>query len=105
MGAVTEKGKVYTYIIRGKKDYHYCGITSDIDKRFNQHNTGKARSTRKYLPYDLKFLSKFNTRTEARRLEVTIKNTGVKNWYNKNILFGTRSNMVCTQLISKTAPK
>ena len=86
----------YTYILKGEKDFYYCGITNDIHKRYKQHNTGKSISTKKYLPYSIKFLRRFSTRSLARVLEVTIKNTGVKKWYDKNILFGNYPNIVVT---------
>jgi putative endonuclease len=90
----------YTYIIIGRNDFFYCGITKDWDKRVWEHNTGKSKSTKRNAPYSLKFLIKFETRKQARNLEVTIKKTGVKKWYNKNVLFGHYDNMVCTHLIS-----
>ena len=99
MGSITEKGKVYTYILRGKRDYYYCGITNDIDKRYKEHNTGKSKSTKRNLPYSLKFLQSFGTRQEARNKEVLIKKAGVRKWYMKNIEFGNHVNMVCTNLI------
>ena len=43
-----------------------------------------SKSTKKNLPYVIKYLQKFNSRREARMLEVTIKNSGVKRWYLKN---------------------
>jgi len=90
----------YTYILQGQKDFFYCGITKDIHIRYCQHNTGKSNSTKNYLPYSIKFLKRFSTRSLAHQLEVTIKNTGVKKWYDKNILFGNYPNMVITHLIS-----
>jgi len=90
----------YTYIIKGKIDYYYCGITKDIHVRYFEHNKGQCKSTRKHTPYMIKFLKRFNTRKEARRLEVTIKDAGVQRWYQKNILHGNYPNEVITNLIS-----
>lgn len=92
--------KFYTYIIKGLNEFFYCGITNNIHRRYNEHNTGQSKSTIKNLPYALKFLRQFNTRKEARKLEVKIKTTGVYKWYCKNIIFGNYPNMVITHLIS-----
>lgn len=90
----------YCYILKGEKDFYYCGITRDIVRRLQQHNTGKSKSTRVHLPLIIKFLQEYNDMKEARRKEIIIKNQGVKKWYQKNILFGNHKNMVCTELIS-----
>lgn len=92
--------KVFTYILKGKADFFYCGITKDINKRIFQHNTGKSISTKKHAPYSIKYLTRCASRQSAHRLEVRIKRQGVKRWYQKNIQFGTTENMVCTELIS-----
>lgn len=102
MGAIQQNGKCYTYILKGVNDFYYCGITSKIDERYRQHNTGQSKSTKRNLPYSIKFLRAYPSRIEARRMEVRIKNTGVKKWYHKNILYGNHSNMVCTELIGGT---
>jgi len=92
----------YTYIIKGKKDYYYCGITKDINKRYAEHNTGKSKSTRRNLPYSLKFCYENSTRSLARKLEEKIKRAGIRKWYYKNIKYGNHDNMVITHLIGNT---
>ena len=74
-----------TYIIRGKSNFHYCGITNQIEKRITQHNTGNSKSTRKNKPYALIYTEQFETRIKARQREKQIKNQGVQKWYNKNV--------------------
>jgi len=37
----------YTYVIQSKMDYKfYAGVTKDLRKRFNEHNSGKVSSTK-----------------------------------------------------------
>jgi putative endonuclease len=31
----------------------YTGFTADLDKRLNEHNSGKVSSTKKRIPFDL----------------------------------------------------
>lgn len=45
---------VYTYVIRSRKDNKfYTGTTSDLRKRFLEHNEGKVISTKGRGPFDL----------------------------------------------------
>jgi len=76
--------KFYTYIIKGTKDFHYCGITKDIGIRIMQHNEGKNISTRSNRPYTIAHVIEFPTRQQARKMEVMIKNVGVKKYFIKN---------------------
>ncbi|PKP17474.1 MAG: excinuclease ABC subunit C [Bacteroidetes bacterium HGW-Bacteroidetes-21] len=68
-----------TYILQSKTNSKfYCGITNDICKRQKEHNEGKCSSTKSAMPWDVVFQTKFNTREEARALEVKIKGRGAK---------------------------
>lgn len=78
------------YIIRGERDFHYCGITTQIEKRIEQHNSGKGISTRKNVPYVILYTEIFESMKLARIREKQIKNYGVKRWYLKNIVFSVR---------------
>ena len=45
---------VYTYVIRSRKDNKfYTGTTSDLRKRFREHNEGKVASTKNRGPFEL----------------------------------------------------
>ncbi|HWR95073.1 MAG TPA: GIY-YIG nuclease family protein [Flavobacterium sp.] len=44
---------------------HYKGQTSDIDKRVKEHNSGKTKSTKGYMPWKLVYFETFETREEA----------------------------------------
>ena len=44
----------YTYILRSLKDKKlYVGFTEDIQKRFNEHNSGLVKSTKDRIPFEL----------------------------------------------------
>lgn len=74
----------YLYILRLSDDTHYCGITKEIVKRVQQHQTGKSKSTRNRLPVVLKFLRTYESMKEARKEEMRIKSQGPGRWYYKN---------------------
>ena len=64
----------YTYVIKSKiRNYIYVGITSNIERRFKEHNNGKNKTTKPYRPFDLLFKESYSTREEARKREKYLK--------------------------------
>jgi putative endonuclease len=56
----------FVYILESENDgRHYKGQTSDIDKRIKEHNSGKTKSTKGYMPWKLVYFETFETREEA----------------------------------------
>lgn len=56
----------YVYVLKSKKDGRlYKGQTSDIEKRLKLHNSGKVKSTKGFLPWELVYFEIFQTREEA----------------------------------------
>jgi putative endonuclease len=54
------------YVIQSEIDGRlYKGQTSDIDKRIKEHNSGKTKSTKGFVPSKLVYLETFGTREEA----------------------------------------
>ncbi|MCA6073473.1 GIY-YIG nuclease family protein [Fulvivirga sedimenti] len=65
---------MYVYVLQSLKDRrHYVGITKDIDKRVNEHNSGRTRSTKPYRPWVLIRVEQYPTRIEARNREKYLK--------------------------------
>jgi putative endonuclease len=64
------------YIIRCKDRSLYIGITTDIDRRFQEH-TSQGKRCAKYLrgrnPLTLVFQADVGTKAQALRLEYTLK--------------------------------
>ncbi|MEE1962246.1 putative endonuclease [Flagellimonas taeanensis] len=64
----------YTYAISSlERNYIYVGITSNTERRLNEHNSGKNKTTRPYRPFELIFEKDFQTRAEARIEEIKLK--------------------------------
>lgn len=64
----------FTYMIECSDGSIYTGITTNVAKRMKQHNTGKgAKYTKKRNPVILKALWGGKTRSEASKLEHSIK--------------------------------
>ncbi|RYF10030.1 MAG: GIY-YIG nuclease family protein [Oxalobacteraceae bacterium] len=76
----------YVYAIQSQKDSRiYVGMTSDVVRRLNEHNSGKNRSTAFYKPWQLVYTEQALTRLEARKREIWLK-SGVGKEYLKNWL-------------------
>lgn len=64
----------YTYILRCRDDSFYTGWTNNIEKRVEDHNSGKgAKYTKARRPVELIYYETFETKEEAMRREWQIK--------------------------------
>jgi len=64
----------YVYIIECANKALYTGITTDLKRRFDQHQTGKGARYTKYNPaVKLRYSEKCKTRSEAAKTEAQIK--------------------------------
>ncbi len=62
------------YILRSPKfDRYYVGHTKNLVKRLNEHNNGKVRSTKAYLPWVVVYTENYDTKSEAFKREQQIK--------------------------------
>ncbi len=67
--------KWFLYIIRCENNSLYTGITTDLERRFQEHLIGKgAKYTRMFKPVEVVFFVEVENRKEASRLESKIKN-------------------------------
>jgi len=68
-----KKGWV-VYLVRCADESLYCGITNDIKRRLNEHNSGKgAKYTKSRAPVEMVGISPEMTKGEALKLEHRIK--------------------------------
>ncbi len=64
----------YVYAIQSEKDGRiYVGMTKDIEIRLKEHNSGKTRSTKRYMPWRLIYKEACNDRVQARKREKYFK--------------------------------
>lgn len=65
----------YVYILRSisHPDQEYIGATSDLKKRFNDHNAGKSSHTSKYIPWELLWYGAFPEKMKALDFERYLK--------------------------------
>lgn len=66
--------KIYTYLIQSiRNNSYYTGISKDPQKRLEEHNSGKLKTTAKNKPYKLVYKRPHNNYKEARRHEKWLK--------------------------------
>jgi putative endonuclease len=66
--------KWYVYILKCADDTLYTGITTDVNRRLNEHNKGTgAKYTKTRLPVVLMALFEASDRSEASKEEYRIK--------------------------------
>ncbi|MEL7001174.1 MAG: GIY-YIG nuclease family protein [Bacteroidota bacterium] len=71
----------YTYAINSlTRNYIYVGLTDNIERRVNEHNTGKNKTTRPYKPFEIIYSKEFSTRQEARMHEKYLKSGSGKEY-------------------------
>jgi predicted GIY-YIG superfamily endonuclease len=64
----------FVYILRCADGSLYTGITTDLARRYKQHNAGTAsRYTRSRLPVDMVYLETRECRSSALKREAAIK--------------------------------
>ncbi len=76
----------YTYILQSKKDKKwYTGTTSDLRKRFKEHNSGLSMWTKNRGPFTLVYYEACLSRNDAFAREKYLK-SGMGKRYLKNRL-------------------
>ncbi len=71
----------YVYILKSlKHGRYYIGYSAHPKERLEQHNLGKVKSTKAYIPYKQVLVEKYSTRSEAMKREKELKKmkSGVK---------------------------
>lgn len=64
----------YVYILKSIKDsYLYLGCTSNLIKRFKEHNSGLNVSTKERRPFKLVYYEAYSCKEEAFKREHNLK--------------------------------
>ena len=75
------------YVLQSEKDNRlYVGMSSNIARRFQEHNLGYVFSTKGYLPWKLVYQEFIGTRVHAREREKYLKSGSGKEFLKKMLL-------------------
>lgn len=72
----------FTYILKSRKTgTYYVGSAADINRRLIEHNSGKARFTRTYIPWELYYHEQFTNRKDA-----VVRERQIKSWKKRAMI-------------------
>ncbi len=64
----------WVYLIRNRNNALYCGVTNDLERRFEMHQSGKgAKALRGKGPLALVWYQELSCKSQAMKLEYRIK--------------------------------
>jgi putative endonuclease len=67
----------HVYVLQSEKNQSlYIGMTTDIERRISEHNSGKVYFTSRYYPYNLLYYESYSTIELARERERQLKRFG-----------------------------
>ena len=73
------------YSLKSEKDGRiYVGFTENLPRRLKEHNSGKTRSTKGWIPWKVLYTEEVETREEARAREIFLK-SGVGKEFLKSL--------------------
>jgi putative endonuclease len=76
----------YVYVLLSEKDHKfYIGITSDIKKRLEEHNSGKVSTTRNRRPLKLIYWEGCLNQQDAAKREKYLKTTWGKRYIKSRL--------------------
>ena len=64
---------------------YYVGMTNDLNRRLNQHNSNQVNSTKAFSPWTIFHSESFETRIEAREREKYLKSAAGRRWRKNNL--------------------
>ncbi len=78
-----KKEKVFVYILKMERNNFYTGITNNLVRRLREHKKGKRGYTSRFDNKEYLLIYECDSRSQARKIEVLIKRTGVKRFLIK----------------------
>ena len=63
----------WVYVLRNPEGKYYIGLTDDVARRLNDHNSGHSKWTSKFGPWEVVWQKGPMTLGEARKLENWLK--------------------------------
>ena len=65
----------YVYLLRSlaRPDKKYIGFTTNLNRRFHEHNCGKSPYTARFVPWEIVAFVCFKDEEKARRFEKYLK--------------------------------
>lgn len=76
----------YVYILHSQKDHQlYTGYTNDLQRRFQEHQSGKVTSTMHRLPVDVIYYEAYTHEEDVKGREIFLKSGSGKRYLEKQL--------------------
>lgn len=77
----------FVYILRSEQfDRRYVGITDNLNRRLQEHNSGKMKSTKAYKPWKIVYHEETLNRIEARKREKYLKSAAGRKFLSEKLV-------------------
>jgi putative endonuclease len=76
---------VYSIQSENNPDKYYVGLTSDVERRLEEHNTGKSIHTNKFRPWKLVTYTAFVDKYRAEKFEIYLKTSSGRAFAKKRL--------------------
>ncbi|MFH2142917.1 MAG: GIY-YIG nuclease family protein [Bacteroidota bacterium] len=63
----------------------YVGITNNVQRRLHEHNSGKNRYTKAFIPWDVFYTEEYEDYAHARSREKYLKSAAGKRFLKKQL--------------------
>lgn len=78
-------GMAYVYILKNNNfSKTYTGSTNDLDRRLQEHNSGKNIATRRFMPWSIVYTEQVEILSEARKREKYLKSAAGRRFVKQN---------------------
>ena len=76
----------YVYVLKSEVNGDiYVGYSSDLKRRFKEHNEGESKFTKGYRPWTLIYYEAYRIREDATKREVELKGHRAKEFLKEHI--------------------
>jgi predicted GIY-YIG superfamily endonuclease len=76
---------VYSIQSKNNPDRYYVGLTSDVERRLEEHNAGKSIHTQKFRPWKLVSYTAFIDNARAEKFETYLKTSSGRAFAKKRL--------------------
>jgi len=77
----------FVYVLRSEVNRNlYKGYTQDLEQRVDQHNRGRTKSTKAFVPWTLVYWEEFIDAIDARKREKYFKTAAGRRFIKKVLL-------------------
>ena len=88
----------YVYILKSLTNIKsYVGITNNVKRRLSEHNNGNNYYTKRYKPWKIVHIERYNKQFDAHNREKYLKSCSGRKWMKENINFADVAELVYAQ--------